>query len=60
MDFLIQYSVFFAMPVLALHLFLDLFDKHRHGIKVHDFIGIVTYFVLAIHIGFDVIGLIGG
>ena len=58
MDFLIQYSVFLAMPVLALHLGLDLFDKHRHGIKIHDFIGIVTYLVLAVHIGFDILGMV--
>jgi hypothetical protein len=58
MDFFIQYSVFFAMPILFVHLALDLFDKHRHGIKVHDFIGIVTYLVLAVHIGFDILGLV--
>lgn len=58
MEFFIEYSVFFAMPVLALHLFLDLFDKHRHGIKAHDFIGVATYLVLAVHIGFDILGLI--
>ena len=58
MDFLIEYSVFFAMPVLALHLGLDLFDKHRHGLKVHDFIGVVTYAVLTLHIGFDILGMV--
>ena len=58
-SFLIEYSVFFAVPVLAAHMFLDLFDKHRHGIKIHDWVGVVTYCVLAIHIGFDVLGLIG-
>lgn len=56
-EFLIEYSVFFAVPVLALHISLDMFDKHRHGIKVHDWVGALTFVVLVVHLGFDILGL---
>lgn len=47
-----------ALPlaVLALHIGLDLFDKHRHGIRIHDGVSILCYVVLAVHFTLDVVG----
>ena len=43
--------------VLALHIALDIADRHRHGYGIHDWLGVVCYVVLAIHFGFDLAGV---
>lgn len=58
MEFLIEYSVFIVAPVAAAHIALDIFDKHRHGIRIHDWIGGLSAVLLVAHVGLDILGLV--
>jgi len=53
MNLFLEVGPYIVLPVLALHMVLDLYDKHRHGIKIHDAVGVLTYAVLALHFAFD-------
>ena len=53
MELLLGIATYVALPVLALHIVLDLFDKHRHGIRLHDKVSILAYGVLALHFALD-------
>lgn len=55
---MMEFLTWVALPVLAVHIGLDLFDKHRHGIRVHDAVGVVSYLVLALHFGLDIMEVI--
>ena len=53
MELLLTVASYAALPVLAVHIVLDLFDKHRHGIRLHDKVSILAYAVLALHFALD-------
>lgn len=57
MELLLVIASYAAIPVLALHIVFDIFDKHRHGIRVHDAVGVLAYAVLALHFALDFVGL---
>ncbi len=57
MEFPLAIASYVALPVLALHIGLDIFDKHRHGIRVHDAVSVLAYVVLTIHFGIDLVRL---
>lgn len=58
MELLLVIASYVALPVLALHIVLDLFDKHRHGIRIHDAVSVLAYAVLALHFALDLIELV--
>jgi hypothetical protein len=51
---MIELLTWMVLPVLAVHIGLDLFDKHWHGIRLHDKVSILAYAVLAVHFGLDI------
>lgn len=53
MEILLVAASYIALPVLALHIGLDIFDKHCHGIRIHDAVGVICYGVLALHFALD-------
>jgi len=53
MELLLIVASYIALPVLALHIGLDIFDKHRHGIRIHDAVSVFAYAVLALHFALD-------
>lgn len=55
---MIEFLTFLAVPVVLVHVALDLFDRHRHGIRIHDWVSVVAYAVLALHFGLDIVGVV--
>ncbi len=55
MELVLVIASYVALPVLALHIGLDIFDKHRHGIRIHDAVSVLAYAVLAVHFALDFI-----
>jgi len=53
MELILSIASYVALPVLAVHIVLDLFDKHRHGIELHDKVSVLAYGVLALHFLLD-------
>lgn len=56
---LIEGLPYVAIPVLVAHIVLDFYDKHRHGVKLHDWVSVAAYGALAVHFGFEFAGLVG-
>lgn len=54
---LIDLLPYLALPVAGIHIFLDLFDKHRHGIRLHDWVGFASYAAFALHFAYDLKGM---
>lgn len=55
---MIEFLTYLAVPVILLHVVLDLFDRHRHGIRIHDWVSVVAYAVLALHFGLDIMEVV--
>ena len=51
---MIEFLTWVALPVFVLHIALDLFDKHRHGLRWHDRLGAASTIVLLVHFGLDI------
>ena len=50
----IEFLTWLALPVLVVHIALDVLDWHRHGQRFHDWLGATASIVLLVHFGLDI------
>lgn len=51
---MIEFLTWLALPVLVVHIALDVLDWHRHGQRFHDWLGATASIVLLVHFGLDI------